>query len=64
MPWKYTSDEKKVYILAWRQKKVSIKVICERSGRAKSTVMKLQADTKHFQAQIWQRKNKKDIMAH
>ena len=39
MPGKYASDEEKARILAWRQVKVSIKVICERSGRAKSTAM-------------------------
>ena len=41
MPGKYTSDEEKAHILAWRQKKMPIKVICERSGRGKAiTIMK------------------------
>ena len=43
MPGKYTSSEEKAKILAWRQEKVSIKEICARSRRAKSTVMKLLA---------------------
>ena len=43
MPGKYTSSEEKARILAWRQEKVSIKEICARSRRAKSTVMKLLA---------------------
>ena len=48
MPGKYTSSEEKARILAWRQEKVSIKEICARSGRAKSTVMKLLASAKDF----------------
>ena len=46
MPGKYTSSEEKARILAWRQEKVSIKEICARSRRAKSTVMKLLASAK------------------
>ena len=42
MPGKYTSSEEKARILAWRQEKVSIKEICARSRRTKSTVMKPQ----------------------
>ena len=37
MPGKYTSDEKKACILAWRQEKMPIKVICEQSGRGKAS---------------------------
>ena len=46
MPGKYTSSEKKAQILAWRQKKVSIKEICPRSEKSKSTTMKLVASAK------------------
>ena len=46
MPGKYTSSEEKARILAWRQEKVSIKEICARSRRVKSTVMKLLASAK------------------
>ena len=46
MPGKYTSDEEKACILAWRQENVPIKVICERSGRGKATIMKLLAAVK------------------
>ena len=46
MPGKYTSSEEKARILAWRQEKVSIKEICARSRRAKSTAMKLLASAK------------------
>lgn len=46
MPGKYTSGEEKARILAWRQENVPIKVISERSGRAKSTIMKLLASGK------------------
>ena len=46
MPGKYTSSEEKARILAWRQEKVPIKEICARSGRAKSTIMKLLASSK------------------
>ena len=35
MPEKYTSDEEKVFILAWRQEKIPMKVICEQSGKGK-----------------------------
>ena len=41
MPGKYSSDEYKARILAWRQENVPIKVICERSGRGKATIMRL-----------------------
>ena len=43
MPGKYTSSEEKAKDLARRQEKVSLKEMCARSGRAKSTVMKLLA---------------------
>ena len=43
MPGKYTSDEEKACIIAWRQEKMPIKVICERSGRGKATIMRLLA---------------------
>ena len=43
MPGKYTSDEEKAHILAWRQERVLIKVICEQSGRGKATIMRLLA---------------------
>jgi len=43
MPGKYTSDEEKVRILAWRQENVPIKVTSERSGRGKATIMRLLA---------------------
>ena len=43
---KYTRDEDKSRILAWRQERVPIKVIRERSGRAISTVLKLLAYAK------------------
>ena len=46
MPGKYTSSEEKARILAWWQEKVPIKEICARSGRAKSTKMKLLASSK------------------
>ena len=32
--------------MVWRQEKVTLKAMCEGSGRAKSTAMKLLADTK------------------
>ena len=37
---KAKTNEEKSRILAWRQERVPIKVICERSGRAISTVLK------------------------
>ena len=43
MPGKYTSNEEKACILAWRQEKMPIKVICEQSGRGKATTMRLLA---------------------
>ena len=43
MPEKYTSDEEKAYILAWRQEKMLIKVMCEQRGRGKATIMRLLA---------------------
>ena len=46
MPGKYTSDEEKARILAWRQENVPIKVICEHSGRGKATVMRILAAAK------------------
>ena len=46
MPEKYTSNEKKVSILAWGQEKVPVKVICELSGRGNFTILKLLADAK------------------
>ena len=46
MPGKYTSNEDKARILAWRQENVPIKVICERSGRGKATVMRILAAAK------------------
>ena len=41
MPRKFISDEGKARILAWRQEKMLIKVMCERSGRGKATIMRL-----------------------
>lgn len=41
MPGKYYLRDERVRIIAWRQDHVSIKTICERTGRAKSTVMKI-----------------------
>ena len=46
MPGKYTSDEEKARILAWKQENVPIKVICERNGRGKATIMRLLAAAK------------------
>ena len=43
MPGKYTSDEEKTRIFAWRQEKMPIKVICEQIGRGKGTIMRLLA---------------------
>ena len=48
MPGKHTSDEEKARILAWRQENVPIKVICERSGRGKATVMTILAAAKEL----------------
>ena len=48
MPGKYISDEEKAQILAWRQENVPIKVICERSGRGKGTVMRILAAAKEL----------------
>ena len=45
---KYISDEKKACILAWRQEKMLIKVICEQSGRGKPTIMRLLAAAKEL----------------
>jgi hypothetical protein len=41
MPEKYCSDEEKARILAWMQEYVPIKIICECTGIAKSTILKL-----------------------
>ena len=46
MPGKYTSGEEKARISAPRQEKVPLNILCERSGRTKSSVMKLLADAK------------------
>ena len=43
MPGKYTSNEKKARILAWRQENVPIIVKCDRSGRKKATIMRILA---------------------
>ena len=43
MPEKYTSDEEKACILAWRQEKMTIKVIFEQSGRGKAIIMRFLA---------------------
>ena len=48
MPRKYTSDEEKAHILAWRQEKMPIKVICEWSERGKATIMTLLAAAKEL----------------
>ena len=48
MPGKYTSDEEKARILAWRQEKVPIKFIRERSERGKATMMRLSAGDKEL----------------
>ena len=48
MPGKYISDEEKARVLAWRQEKMPIKVICERSGRGKATIMRLFAAAKEL----------------
>ena len=48
MPGKYTSDEEKAHILAWRQEKMPIKVISEWSGRGKATIMRLLAAAKEL----------------
>ena len=48
MPEKYTSGEEKSGILAWRQEKMLIKVICERSGRGIATIMRLLAAAKEL----------------
>ena len=41
MHGKYCTGEEKARIIAWRQETVPIKTICERTGRAKSTFMKV-----------------------
>ena len=46
MPGKFISDEEKACILAWRQEKMLIKVICEQSGRGKATIMRLLTEAK------------------
>ena len=38
---KYTGNEEKACIFAWRQEKMPIKVICEQSKRGKATIMRL-----------------------
>ena len=43
MPGKYTNNEEKTRLLAWRQEKMPIKVICEQIGRGKATIMRLLA---------------------
>ena len=48
LPGKYTSDEENARILAWRQEEMPIKVICERSGRGKATIMRLLAVAKEL----------------
>ena len=48
MSGKYISDDEKAYILAWRQEKMLIKVICKQSGRGKATIMRLLAAAKEL----------------
>ena len=48
MPGKYISNEEKARIPARRQEKVSIKVVCERSGRRKVNIMRLLAAAKEL----------------
>ena len=48
MPGKYASDEGKALILVWRQENVPMKVICERSGRGKATIMRVLAAAKEL----------------
>ena len=48
MPEKYTSDEEKAHVLAWRQEKMLIKVICEQSERGKPNIMRLLATAKEL----------------
>ena len=43
MPGKYTSDQEKAWILAWRQENMPIKVICKHSGRGKATIRRILA---------------------
>ena len=43
-----TSDKEKARILAWRQEKVTITVICEWSGRGKATITRLLAAAKEL----------------
>ena len=45
-PGKYTSDEEKARILAWRQENVPLKVTCERSERGKATIIRILAAAK------------------
>ena len=45
MPGKHCNGQEKTQIIAWRQENVTIKTICERSGRAKSTIMKVLASS-------------------
>ena len=49
MPGKYTTNEEKARILAWRQENVSIKLICERTGRGRVTIMRILAAAKDLQ---------------
>ena len=41
MPGKYCTGEEKARIIAWMQENIPIKTICKRTGRAKSTIMKV-----------------------
>ena len=41
MPGKYCTGKEKARINAWRQDNVPIRTICERTGRAKSIIMKV-----------------------
>ena len=48
MPGKYISDKEKACILAWRLKKMLIKVISKQSGRWTATIMRLLAAAKEL----------------
>ena len=43
MPGNYCNGEEKARIITWRQENIKIKTMCDRTGRAKSTIMKVLA---------------------
>ena len=52
MPGNYCNGEENAQIITWRQENITIKTLRDRSGRAKSTIMKVLAASSELEPNV------------